>query len=309
MTVIQTAGLTKQYGSLIALNGLSTTIGAGITGLVGANGAGKSTLIKLLLGLLTPSSGDAAVLGHDIRTQGTEIRRLVGYMPEHDCLPPDVRAIDFIVHMGRMSGLPPNVARERAADTLRHVGLADERYRLMGSYSTGMKQRAKLAQAITHHPKLVLLDEPTNGMDPASRDDMLTLVSKIGHDFGIPVLVTSHLLGELERVSDNIIVLDGGTLLRSQATSAFTEVTGVLLVEVLGEDQSQHRMGEALAAQGLPCRPRGSLIEVDPRGLPEPAKARDTIRDTAVDLSLGLVRIQAEHGQIQDIFRGEPARG
>ncbi|UJH69459.1 ABC transporter ATP-binding protein [Ornithinimicrobium sp. INDO-MA30-4] len=233
----------------------------------------------------------------------------MGYMPEHDCLPPDVRAIDFIVHMGRMSGLPPNVARERAADTLRHVGLADERYRLMGSYSTGMKQRAKLAQAITHHPKLVLLDEPTNGMDPASRDDMLNLVSKIGHDFGIPVLVTSHLLGELERVSDNIIVLDGGTLLRSQATSAFTEVTGVLLVEVLGEDQNQHRMGEALAAQGLPCRPRGNLIEVDPRGLAEPAKARDTIRDTAVDLSIGLVRIQAEHGQIQDIFRGEPARG
>src|SRR5699024_9394029 len=139
----------------------------------GANGAGKSTLIKILLGLLTPTAGEAEVLGHDIRAEGPAIRTAVGYMPEHDCLPPDMRAIDFGVHMGRVSGLPPAAARERAADVLRHVGLAEERYRLMGGYSTGMKQRAKLAQALVHDPRLVLLDEPTNGLDPAARDDML----------------------------------------------------------------------------------------------------------------------------------------
>ena len=131
-------------------------------------------------------------------------------MPEHDCLPADVSASDFVVHMARMSGLPYAAARERAADVLRHVGLDEERYRPMGGYSTGMKQRAKLAQALVHDPRLVLLDEPTNGLDPASRDDMLALVRRIGSDFGIAVLVTSHLLGELERVSDHVVVLDGG---------------------------------------------------------------------------------------------------
>jgi ABC-2 type transport system ATP-binding protein len=305
MSVIETRGLTKRYGPVTALSDLDILVEEGITGLVGANGAGKSTLIKILLGLLAPSDGGATVLGHDIRADGAAIRSQVGYMPEHECLPPDVRAIDFVVHMGRMSGLPPTAARERAADVLRHVGLAEERYRLMGGYSTGMKQRAKLAQALVHDPRLVLLDEPTNGLDPASREDMLHLVSRIGHDFGIPVLVTSHLLGELERVSDHVIVLDAGTLLRSQATGDFTGTTGVLLVEVLGDSQAQHRMGEALALAGLPCRPRGTLIEIDARHLPPVPRVHDTIRDTAVDLDVGLVRIQAEHGRIEDVFRQE----
>jgi ABC-2 type transport system ATP-binding protein len=305
MPVIETWGLTKRYGPVTALTSLDVQVSEGITGLVGANGAGKSTLIKILLGLLAPTEGRADVLGHDIRTDGAAIRAQVGYMPEHECLPPDVRAIDFVVHMGRMSGLPPTAARERAADVLRHVGLAEERYRLMGGYSTGMKQRAKLAQALVHDPRLVLLDEPTNGLDPASREDMLHLVSRIGHDFGIPVLVTSHLLGELERVSDHVIVLDSGALLRSQATGEFTGTTGVLLVEVLGDAQAQHRMGEALAAAGLACRPRGGLIEVDTRHHGPDQRVHDTVRDTAVSLDVGLVRVQAEHGRIEDVFRQE----
>ena len=232
--VARTNGLTMRFGPVTALEDLDVTIGPGVTGLVGANGAGKSTLIKILLGLLRPTSGTAQVLGLDIASQGEQIRRLVGYMPEHDCLPPDVSASDFVVHLGTMSGLPPTVARERAADVLRHVGLAEERYRPMGGYSTGMKQRAKLAQALVHDPRLVFLDEPTNGLDPAAREDMLGLVRRIGHDFGISVLVTSHLLGELERVSDHVVVLDGGRLLRSSATGEFLEGTGDLLVEVLG---------------------------------------------------------------------------
>ncbi|MGB3258082.1 MAG: ABC transporter ATP-binding protein [Ornithinimicrobium sp.] len=308
MAVIETRGLTKRYGSVTAISALDVTVGGGVTGLVGANGAGKSTLIKILLGLLKPTEGTAAVLGHAIETDGVAIRSVVGYMPEHDCLPPDVRAIDFIVHMGQMSGLPPTVARERAADVLRHVGLAEERYRLMGGYSTGMKQRAKLAQALAHDPKLVMLDEPTNGLDPASRDDMIQLVSRIGSDFGIPVLVTSHLLGELERVSDHVIVLDGGTLLSSTSTTELTRDTGLLLVEVLGDTSDQHAMGEALAAHGLQCRPRRTMIEIDARSLPDEVEPHDLIRDTACDLGLGLIRIQAEQGHIQDVFGSEAAR-
>ncbi|MGH3314825.1 MAG: ABC transporter ATP-binding protein, partial [Nocardioidaceae bacterium] len=198
-TVIATAGLTKRFPRVTALDDLSIDVGTGVTGLVGANGAGKSTLIKILLGLLPATSGSANVLGHDAVTDGAEIRTQVGYMPEHDCLPPDVSASELVMHLGQMSGLPTTAARERASDVLRHVGLAEERYRPIGGYSTGMRQRVKLAQALTHDPALVLLDEPTNGLDPAARDDMLALIRRIGSEFGIAVLVTSHLLGELER--------------------------------------------------------------------------------------------------------------
>lgn len=304
---IETSGLTKDYGVVLALDSLDVTVGHGVTGLVGANGAGKSTLIKILLGLLDPTGGTARVLGHDIATQGADIRARVGYMPEHECLPPDVSASDFVVHMAQMSGLPHAAARERAADVLRHVGLAEERYRPMGGYSTGMKQRAKLAQALAHDPQLVLLDEPTNGLDPASRDDMLELVRRIGHDFGIAVLVTSHLLGELERVSDHVVVLDGGRLLRSSATSDFLDVTGTVLVEVLGGPTERDLLGRALHDAGFACRPRGALVAVEPPKDGETRNVHDLIRDTTVELGLGLVRIQPDHHRIEDIFREEVA--
>jgi ABC-2 type transport system ATP-binding protein len=298
--VISTSGLTKDYGPVLALDDLTVDIAPGITGLVGANGAGKSTLIKVLLGLVTPTSGSASVLGLDVATEAAEIRALVGYLPEHECLPPDVSASDFVVHLAMMSGLPRVAARERAAEVLRHVGLAEERYRPMGGYSTGMKQRAKLAQALAHDPRLVLLDEPTNGLDPAARDDMLGLVQRVGHDFGISVLVTSHLLGELERVSDHVVILDSGRLLRASETSDFMDVTGTLLVEVLG-DQAQARMGQALAAAGVPVRPRGGLLALEPA--PDLAvDVHDLVRDTALELGLGLVRIQADHHRIEDVF-------
>ncbi len=304
--VIATGGLTKHYGSVHALTDLTLSVGEGITGLVGANGAGKSTLIKILLGLLEPTSGHASVLGHDIEHASQEIRRLVGYMPEHDCLPPDVSASDFVVHMARMSGLGASSARERAADVLRHVGLDEERYRPMGGYSTGMKQRAKLAQALVHDPRLVFLDEPTNGLDPAARNDMLHLVQRIGSEFGIAVLVTSHLLGELEQVSDHVIVLDGGHLLRSSATGDFLKQTGNLLVEVIGTETERDLLGQALARAGLSCRPRGSMVSVDP---PPPGVAvHDVIRDVAADLGLGLMRLQQDRGHLEDVFLDGGAR-
>ena len=297
--VVRVDGLTKDYGPVLALDALTLDIGGGTTGLVGANGAGKSTLLKLLLGLIPATGGRAEVLGHDIATDGEAIRAAVGYLPEHDCLPPDVSASDFVVHMAMMSGLPRVAARERAAEVLRHVGLAEERYRPMGGYSTGMKQKAKLAQALAHDPHLVLLDEPTNGLDPAAREEMLGLVRRIGHDFGIAVVVTSHLLGELERVSDNVVVLDGGRLLRASRTDEFLDATGVLLVEVLGDD-GQARMTAALRSAGVTTAARGSLLTVD--AADRPVDVRDLIRDTAADLGLGLVRLQVDHRRIEDVF-------
>jgi ABC-2 type transport system ATP-binding protein len=298
--VIEIAGLTKRYPRVTALEDLDLSVGEGVTGLVGANGAGKSTLIRILLGLVPATSGTAAVLGYDVASEGSRIRALVGYMPEHDCLPADVSASDLVVHLGQMSGLPYPAARERAADVLRHVGLAEERYRPIGGYSTGMKQRAKLAQALAHDPRLVLLDEPTNGLDPASRDDMLELVSRIGREFGIAVLVTSHLLGELERVSDHVVVLDGGRLLRSSATTDFMHTTGHLLVEVLGRPDADRLLGQALVDAGLRAWPvDGRMLEVEVRD----ETTRDVVRDLTVDLGLGLVRLQERHHRIEDVFR------
>ena len=300
MHVIETAGLTKRYPSVTALDDLDVSVGEGVTGLVGANGAGKSTLIKILLGLVPATSGTASVLGRDVVHEGATIRGLVGYMPEHDCLPADVSASDLVVHLGQMSGLPYAAARERASDVLRHVGLAEERYRPMGGYSTGMKQRTKLAQALVHDPRLVLLDEPTNGLDPSSRDDMLDLVRRIGRDFGISALVTSHLLGELEQVSDHVVVLDGGRLLRSSATTDFMHATGSLVVEVQGRPDADREMGQALVDAGLVARPLGgALIEVEVRDETTP----DVVRDLTVDLGLGLVRMQQRHHRIEDVFR------
>jgi ABC-2 type transport system ATP-binding protein len=298
--VIETAGLTKRYPRVTALEDLTVRVGEGVTGLVGANGAGKSTLIKILLGLTPASGGTAHVLGHDVATEAALFVGLVGYMPSNYCLPADLSASDLVVHMGQMSGLPYPAARERASDVLRHVGLAEERYRPIGGYSTGMKQRAKLAQALVHDPRLVLLDEPTNGLDPASRDDMLALVRRIGTDFGIAVLVTSHLLGELERISDHVVVLDSGRLLRSSATTDFMHRTGTLLVEVQGRTDADRILGQALVEAGLRATPAdGRMIEVEMRD----DDTRDVVRDLTVDLGLGLVRMQERHHRIEDVFR------
>lgn len=274
--MIATESLSKRYPKVTALDRLTMDVGPGVTGLVGSNGAGKSTLIKILLGLAPASEGRAEVLGLDVSTHGGAIRERVGYMPEHDCLPPDVSATEFVVHMARMSGLPPTAARERTADTLRHVGLYEERYRPMGGYSTGMKQRVKLAQALVHDPDLVFLDEPTNGLDPVGRDDMLGLIRRIHADFGISVLVTSHLLGELERTCDHVVVIDGGSLLRSSSTRDFTGATTTLAVEVT--DTETHPDGTAALLAAL--RDRGVTAKLGRRPPRQPATASSWRRPT-----------------------------
>ncbi|GIH75854.1 ABC transporter ATP-binding protein [Planobispora longispora] len=299
MTILATDELSRSFPRVTALDRLTISVGPGVTGLVGANGAGKSTLIKILLGLLEPSGGNAQVLGMDVRTRGAEIRRVVGYMPEHDCLPPDLSATEFTVHMARMSGLPRTAARERAADVLRHVGLYEERYRVMGGYSTGMKQRVKLAQALVHDPQAVFLDEPTNGLDPQGRDEMLALIRRIGAEFGISVLVTSHLLGELERICDHVVVIDGGRLLRSSAIAEFTQATETVTVEV---EEGQEALASRLAERGESVTADGRTLLVRVRA-PE---TYDALRDAVADLDLCLIRLEQGRRRIEDVFK-EPA--
>ena len=300
-TLVQTQTLTKRYGAtVLALDSLSVNIGPGVTGLVGANGAGKSTLIKILLGLLAPTSGSATMLGHDVVTEGPTVRQHVGYMPEHDCLPSDVSATEFVAHMARISGLPKSAARERTADILRHVGLFEERYRPIGTYSTGMKQRVKLAQALVHDPRLLMLDEPTNGLDPAGRDEMLDLIRRIGKEFGISILMSSHLLGEIERACDNLVIIDGGRLLRSDTIASFTSSMQVLTVEV---DAQEDELAQRLASNGLTLGRDGRLLLIGMDGV----APYDMLRDTVVEMGLGLIRVEQRRHRLEDLFRTEDA--
>ena len=301
MPLISTRALTKRYPGVTALDGLTVDLEPGVIGLVGANGAGKSTLIKILLGLLPPTEGEARVLDLDTATQGARIRELVGYMPEHDCLPPDVSATEFVSHMGRVSGLPSGAARERTADVLRHVGLYEERYRPMGGYSTGMKQRVKLAQALVHDPKVLFLDEPTNGLDPAGRDEMLALIERIGGEFGIAVVVASHLLGEIERVATWLMAIDAGKLLRTAPLASFTERTGQLLIET---DETAEPLAARLIERGIGARADGRTVVVDlASGDGSEFGIYDAVRDEAVALGLALVRLEHRRHQLEDLFR------
>jgi ABC-2 type transport system ATP-binding protein len=301
MSLIETSGLTKHYGPVKALDKLDLSVEPGIIGLVGANGAGKSTLIKILLGILTPTSGTATILGMDSVRETRAIRQVVGYMPEHDCLPPDVGATDFVTHMARISGLPRTAARERTAEVLRHVGLYEERYRQIGGYSTGMKQRVKLAQALVHDPKVLLLDEPTNGLDPAGRDEMLDLIKRTGTDFGITVVVASHLLGEIEQVGTYLVAIDAGRLLSAAPITTYTARTPVLAVEV---EEGSDRLAATLTGHGFKARLDGDCVLV----AMEDERLYDAIRDTVAGLALPLIRIQQERGRLEDLFRdGAPA--
>jgi ABC-2 type transport system ATP-binding protein len=296
MALIETSGLTKDYGTVKALDRLDLQVEPGIIGLVGANGAGKSTLLKILLGLIPPSSGSASVLGLDVVAEARQIRKFVGYMPEHDCLPPDVGATEFVTHMARISGLPRTAARERTAEVLRHVGLYEERYRQIGGYSTGMKQRVKLAQALAHDPKLLLLDEPTNGLDPTGRDEMLDLIKRTGTEFGISVVVASHLLGEIEQVCSFLLAIDAGHLLRAAAISTFTQRTPVLAVEV---EEGADRLTAALLGRGYKAKQDEGCVLL----ALEDEAMYDAVRDTIADLGLPLVRIEQERRRLEDIFR------
>ncbi len=298
MSLIATRGLSKRFGSVVALDDLDLDLEAGVIGLVGANGAGKSTLIKILLGLIEPTTGSAEMFGLDVATHGLSVRQLIGYMPEHDCLPLEISATEFVAHMAQVNGLPRAAARERTAETLRHVGLFEERYREMRGYSTGMRQRVKLAQALVHDPRLMLLDEPTNGLDPAGRDEMLDLVGRIGSEFGISILMSSHLLTEIERVCGYLVVIESGRLVRSDSVATFTGRTEVLTVEVDGPVAG---LASYLRDQGYETHEGSHTLELDLKD----DGAYDAIRDGAASLHLGLIRIEQRRRHLEDLFRDE----
>jgi ABC-2 type transport system ATP-binding protein len=294
--LIRTDRLTKTYGGRVtALADLTVDVEPGVIGLVGANGAGKSTFIKIMLGLLAPTSGSVRVFGLDPTVEPDKVRARVGYMPEHECLPPDVSAAEFVTHLGRISGLPRTAARERASEALRHVGLYEERYRQIGGYSTGMKQRVKLAQALVHDPDLLLLDEPTNGLDPAGRDAMLALIHRICTEFGISVVVCSHLLGEVERICDSLIAIEAGHLLRADRISAMTEASDVLAVEV---SEGTDELAAALTALGMPVLAEGRLLLVPL----ESDDAYDRILQAVADLDLPLHRLDQRRHRVAELF-------
>ena len=219
--VVVADGLRKLWGETLALDGATFRVGPGVTGLLGSNGSGKTTTLGLLLGMHAPDGGTLSVLGLDPATQGAEVRSLVGYAPEHDSLPPDVAAYEIVAHLAEMRGLPQREAAGRASDVLFELGLGEERLRPVGTMSTGQRQRVKLAQAIAADPTLVLLDEPTNGLDPMQREEMLRLVRRVADELGIHVLLSSHLLEEVERVADAVVILDHG---RTVATGTLDDL-------------------------------------------------------------------------------------
>ncbi len=295
--MIETVALTRRYGPIVALDGLDVSIPPAAVGLLGANGAGKSTLIKLLLGLIQPTSGSATLLGLDVSREATTVRERVGYLPESDCLPGDVTASDFVAHMAEMSGLPHRAARQRANDVLYQVGVDEERYRLIRGFSTGMKQRVKLAQAIVHDPQIVFLDEPTNGMDPQGRDEMLRLIQRIHNNLGITVVVSSHLLEDIERVCDHVVMLDRGRLVAAGRIDALMRGGGDIVVRVDGDPAG---LAAALVARGLAARVRERDVTIAPDG--DHDAIYDAIRDTVVELGLPLRSLHAGERSLEDVY-------
>jgi ABC-2 type transport system ATP-binding protein len=298
-TLLVAEHLTKRYKDVTALDDVSFSIQDGVTGILGENGAGKSTAIKIFLGLLHPTSGSATVLGENA-SMSLGVRARLGYMPEHDCLPSQVSAAEFLTHMAEVSGLPRSAARVRAADTLRHAGLFEERYRAIGGYSTGMKQRVKLCQALVHDPAFVFLDEPTAGLDPVGREEMLTLIRKTHREFGISVLLSSHLMADVERTCDRIIVMQGGHLVHSGDVGQFTRETETVFIEV---DTNRDALVGALQRRGVAVSADGGGLTIE--GPDE--SVYDHVRDALVEAEAPLRRMAPRRRALAELFERESA--
>lgn len=291
--VVSTRQLTHDYGEVVALRDLDLEIPPGVTGLVGANGAGKTTFLRILLGLLHSTGGDVRVLGSDPQNSPLEVRGKVGYMPEGNCLPSDQTAADFVGYAAELAGMPTGEARRRASETLYLVGLEEERFRYLSDFSTGMRQRVKLAQAIVGDPALVLLDEPASGLDPAGREQMLGLISRLGA-FGINVIVSSHVLTDIERTCDWVVLLDGGTLVRSGPLESGGNLETVT-VEVL--DRAD-KLSAWFSERGVDHRRQGHVLVVGP--------GDDTLESTitagVASVGAGMVKLIRGASSLEDEF-------
>lgn len=247
---IETRDIHFSYGKIRALAGVSLNLGGGAVGLLGPNGAGKSTLLRILLGFLAPERGEGKVLGYDIRRDQASIRKLVGYMPEDDCLVPGMDAVTFTSYFGELSGMPRQEAMKRAHEVLFYAGLGESRYRLLETYSSGMKQRLKLAQALVHDPRLVFLDEPTSNLDPHGRQEILDLIKDIATSKGIQVLISSHILADIESICSHVVILNKGELAAQGRLEDLREVKFSLYeLKIKGEGAAFGRRLESLGCR------------------------------------------------------------
>jgi ABC-2 type transport system ATP-binding protein len=282
---------------------LTVDVPRGLVGLVGANGAGKTTLFRLLLGLARPTEGTVEVVGHAVASDPVGARSRLGYMPEHECLPLDQSAADVVATLGELAGLPARAARQRASEVLDLVGLDEARFRPVGGFSTGMRQRVKLAQALVADPELALLDEPTAGLDPTGREEMLVLVARLA-TFGISVLLATHLLDDVARVCDHVVMLDAGRLVVAGPTETLLHQTGKFIVEV---NAGVGRLARALTDRGLVVVAGDALLDgeggaVDVVVGPNPEPVLDTIRDVLADLGLPLHRLSSRAASLDEAF-------
>jgi ABC-2 type transport system ATP-binding protein len=248
--IIETKGLGKTYGSQRALSDVNIAVPPGTIGLLGPNGAGKTTFIKCLLNLETPTAGTATVLGCEIRSQNRASRERVGYSPEQDCHIPGMVGCEYVTYCGQLSGMSFQRARQRAHEILDLVGMGQERYRSVDTYSTGMKQRVKLAQALVHDPELIFLDEPTNGLDPSGREHILQLIGSLWRQLGVSVVVSSHLLHDIERICDRVIIIADGRVIEHDSMEALKN-RHLRIVE-LAPSSDTERFAKVLKAAGLP---------------------------------------------------------
>ncbi len=294
--VISARGLVKRYGRAVALAGLDADIGPGITGLLGSNGAGKTTFISLALGLRSRDGGTLDVLGHDPAVAGIEMRARIGYSPEHHDLPSELAATDLVRHLAEMHLLPHRAAVQRANDALWLVGLGEERFRPVGTMSTGQRQRVKLASAIAHDPELVLLDEPTDGLDPVQRTEMLDLVRRIGTEFGMHIVVSSHHLEEVERICDAVVIVEGGEVVHAGTLADVRRGPEGLVVEV---DDRADELATILRTQGYEVTVDGAVLRL---GAAE--GIHDAVRDAVADLEIGLRRLGPRGRTLEDVYLG-----
>jgi len=289
----------KRYGSYTALNGVDLDIAHGITGLLGANGAGKTTILGMLIGLHRADAGSISVLGHDPWSAGPKVRERLGYAPEHHQLPPDVRAADFVRHVAELHGLPKAEATTRSSDALWLVGLGEERFRPMGTMSTGQRQRVKLAQAISHDPDLIMLDEPTDGLDPVQRDTMLELIKSVASEFSIDVILSSHLLDEVEAVCDNVTIIGEGVTIASGTLDQLRDPDSIgVIVEIDAPEHQTAEIGNALRALGF-------VVEIDRSRLViqgDDENVFDAARDACAQAGVGIVRLQRRRLTLEDVF-------
>jgi ABC-2 type transport system ATP-binding protein len=296
-TVISARGVVKRFGRTVALAGLDAEIGHGITGLLGSNGAGKTTFISLVLGLRSRDAGELVVLGRDPTTAGIEVRSRIGYAPEHHDLPSELAATDFVRHLAEMHLLPRRAAVQRANDALWLVGLGEERFRPVGTMSTGQRQRVKLASAIAHDPELVLLDEPTDGLDPMQRTEMLALIRRIGSEFGMHIVVSSHHLEEVEQICDAVVIIEGGEVMRAGTLADLRRGPEGLLVEV---DERSDELASILVARGLEVTTLDGGVVLLEAG----DEAYDAVRDSVAHLGLGLRRLEPRGRTLEDVYLG-----